>query len=123
MLDREETIKKTLGSKYNMAPEVIFNKPYNSKADIWSATVVIFTLLTGGILPYDGKDVTEIGKNIKIKNIDKILKSRKFSNLSKEAKDFIRLGLQFEPTSRGDAKQMINHQWLTEIEWPQNIKD
>lgn len=92
-----------------MAPEVICNKPYNSKADIWSATIVVFTLLSGGILPYDGKDIMEIGKNIKIKNIDKILKCRKFSNLSKEAKDFIRLGLQFDPSTRGNAKQMLNH--------------
>jgi len=42
--------------------------------------------------------------------IDQIL--RQHPDLSKQAKDFISLGLQFDEEKRGDAKKMLDHPWL-----------
>lgn len=42
-----------------MAPEVIANQPYNYKADIWSAGVTFYELLTGSY-PFSGVNKSEI---------------------------------------------------------------
>ena len=40
-------MKETLGTPIYMAPEVIGRKSYDSKVDVWSATVIVFIMLTG----------------------------------------------------------------------------
>lgn len=44
-----------MGSRYFVAPEVFEGKGYDSKVDIWSATIVILSLFMGKI-PYVGND-------------------------------------------------------------------
>jgi serine/threonine protein kinase len=46
-----------------VAPEILNKKPYDLKVDVWSATVVIFVLLTGK-MPYNGKDFPQMKKLI-----------------------------------------------------------
>ena len=43
----EEEIFTNCGTPLNMAPEIMNNRPYNYKADLWSIGVQIFLLLTG----------------------------------------------------------------------------
>jgi serine/threonine protein kinase len=38
---------KRMGSKYNIAPEIFMNIPYDFKIDVWSATIIVFVLLCG----------------------------------------------------------------------------
>ena len=45
-----------------MAPEIILNKNYNEKVDIWSIGVITYMLLTGRN-PFPGKDKNEV-KNL-----------------------------------------------------------
>ena len=53
-----------LGTPATMAPEIINNKPYNSKADLWSVGVLIYQLHFNS-LPYDGVNEKEIYEKIK----------------------------------------------------------
>ena len=63
----EEDITQTkLGTPATMAPEILMNKKYNIKADLWSLGVIIFQLLYKK-LPYKAKNEREL--------LDAILKS------------------------------------------------
>lgn len=44
---KNKELRETLGTPIYMAPEVIMKKNYDSKVDVWSATVIIFIMLTG----------------------------------------------------------------------------
>lgn len=45
--DPEKGLELVLGSPLYMAPEIILNKTYNEKVDIWSIGVISYMLLTG----------------------------------------------------------------------------
>ena len=54
----EEKIRKGMkGTPYYMAPEVIRNKPYDAKADVWSLGVLYYNLKTGGKYPHLQEDL------------------------------------------------------------------
>jgi serine/threonine protein kinase len=42
-----------------MAPEIVFNKPYDYKIDVWSLGVLLYELLHGSA-PFKGKSFPEI---------------------------------------------------------------
>jgi len=52
-LDTDGKLTKKLGSRYYVAPEILFKNGYGSKVDVWSTTMVILGLLVGE-LPYKG---------------------------------------------------------------------
>jgi NIMA (never in mitosis gene a)-related kinase 1/4/5 len=43
----EQEMHTYCGTPLNMAPEIMNNRPYTYKADIWSIGVLIFLMLTG----------------------------------------------------------------------------
>lgn len=88
-------MKKSLGSRYYMAPELLDHQNYSDKVDVWAATVVAYILLFGD-MPFYGKTGEEIFQAIKYKDLEKTLKSDKFSKISKQGKDFIRKGMEVQ---------------------------
>ncbi|KAK3012230.1 hypothetical protein RJ639_012239 [Escallonia herrerae] len=51
------------GSPLYMAPEIIQNKKYDSKADLWSAGAILFQMVTGRP-PFDGNSQLQLFQNI-----------------------------------------------------------
>ncbi len=66
-----------VGTTYYMSPEIMLNKEYGNKVDIWSVGVVFYELLTNS-LPFKGYDAEEIKKKVTScdYNIDLIPKDR-----------------------------------------------
>ena len=48
-----------LGSPLYMAPEVLLEQVYTSKADIWSLGVVLFEMLFG-FCPYESNNISNL---------------------------------------------------------------
>ena len=94
-----------------MAPELLDGKEYDETIDIWSATVVIYILLSM-TLPFDGKDDQEVSHNIK--KADVKFKKAQWYNVSGNAKNFIMMGLRHDKFLRPSAQEMLNHPWLND---------
>lgn len=93
-------MKEALGTPIYMAPEVIKKKIYDSKVDVWSATIIVFIMLTGK-QPFGGKNKELMFENIVNQELD--FKDPLFKNLSAHAIDFLHYGLQKDPSKRGTA--------------------
>lgn len=76
-----------LGSTRYVAPEILLKQPYDVKVDVWSATIVIFILLTGK-MPFNGKDFTHMRKLIEKNDFN--WQSEKVAHLCPLAKSFLR---------------------------------
>ncbi|XP_072985246.1 serine/threonine-protein kinase ATG1c [Typha latifolia] len=98
------------GSPLYMAPEVMQNQKYDTKADLWSAGVILFQLVTGKT-PFDGNNQMQLLQNI--------VKSNELSfpvdnNLSHDCIDLCRKLLRRKPVERITIEEFLNHQFLSE---------
>lgn len=103
-------LQTQLGTPNYIAPEIINGKTYNYKCDIWSFGVITYVLLSGH-LPFGGKSRSELFKHIKA-GVFTFTPSFAWSNVSEEAKDFIRHLIVVDPDKRYDYDQIISHEWV-----------
>jgi len=97
------------GSPGYVAPEVLNSMGYDTKADIYSAGVILIVLLTGK-LPFSGRNYHEvISKN---KEGDIVFEESYWKTLSPEAKDLAQKMVIKDPTARISAKNALQHPWL-----------
>jgi len=105
-----EKSSKWVGTPDYAAPEIILKHPYSSyKADVYSAGVVLFSLLTG-VLPFDLKKKCEIlwsGQKPVVSWEEECL-----PNLSKSAKSLLDKMLEADPDLRPDLEAVLSHKWM-----------
>lgn len=89
-MDPNEKLFKGVGSRYYLAPEILKKQVYDDKVDVWSATIVVYILLTGD-MPFPGNTVKEVANMIKEKDLKREFSRMRF--MSKEAKDFLLAGI------------------------------
>ena len=117
--------KGKVGTEEYMAPEVKRGKEYDGeKADIYSAGVLLFTLLKGKI-PFPTSKVFNVGnrtkqlyKYIKEKNEKKFwitLEKTGIDGFSPEFKDLFFKMVAFNPNERPTIEEILNHDWMKEI--------
>ncbi|EHA8592570.1 hypothetical protein COCNU_contig69639897G000010 [Cocos nucifera] len=93
------------GSPYWMAPEVIMNdNGYNLSVDIWSLGCTILEMATSKPPWSQYEGVAAIFKIANSKDIPEIPE-----HLSSEAKSFLKLCLQRDPSARPTAAQLMDH--------------
>ena len=63
-------------------------------------------------LPFYGATANEIHDQIVNKELD--VSSAKWENVSEEAKDFLRRGLEKDPNGRANCEEMLFHKWLVD---------
>ena len=95
-MEKKSVTNTLLGTSVTMAPEILWERPYGFKADIWSIGVVYYQMLFG-TYPFLGQNEKDILK--KIKNTRPNFKG---VNITDEAKDFIERCLTIEPSDRID---------------------
>ncbi|XVF24134.1 hypothetical protein REPUB_Repub13aG0101100 [Reevesia pubescens] len=105
-----QVFSEIAGSLYYLAPEILLNKLYGPKADIWSAGIILYILLSGGMLPFNAGTVKEA--------LDWVLEGQinfdiqPWPQRSDKAKDLVRKMLCSEPSDRLTAKEVLSHPWI-----------
>ena len=106
-----KNLTQELGTIYYIAPEVFMNN-YNEKADIWSCGIILYTMLCGHP-PFCGNKENIIKS--KILHAQLVFPTKEFKNVSKDAIDYIKHLLSYNPDKRPTAEEALNNKWLTTI--------
>ncbi|TVU12902.1 hypothetical protein EJB05_46568 [Eragrostis curvula] len=99
-----------VGSPFYIAPEVL-SGGYNEAADVWSAGVILYILLSG-IPPFWGKTKSKIFECIRSTELR--FPSDPWDRVSESAKELIIGMLRRDPRQRLTAKQVLEHSWMQE---------
>lgn len=103
----ENPLKRTrCGTPAYAAPEVIKEDAYYSKADIWSAGVILFTMVAGAP-PFSGNNVGELFHAVVTQELAMP------NHFSMELKDLLRHVLDKNSEERYAINEIISHPWLS----------
>ncbi|KAL5806373.1 hypothetical protein ACOSQ3_029268 [Xanthoceras sorbifolium] len=103
-----DTFTDVVGSPYYVAPEVL-RKHYGPEADVWSAGVIIYILLSG-VPPFWAESEDEIFQEVLQGDLD--FSSDPWPNISESAKDLVRKMLVRDPKKRLSAHEVLCHPWV-----------
>lgn len=92
-----------VGSPFYIAPEVL-SGGYNEAADVWSAGVILYILLSG-MPPFWGKTKSRIFEAVRAADLK--FPSDPWDHISESAKDLIRKMLCTDPSQRFSAQQVL----------------
>jgi calcium-dependent protein kinase len=107
-----------VGTPYYLAPENLSHK-YCFTSDVWGLGVMAYNLLCGK-MPFNDKQnplkpsMSRLWNSILFGTPD--MSCGKWTNISEDAKDFIRLCLEKDPKARPSAKDCLTHPWLTKTD-------
>ncbi|KAF0926739.1 hypothetical protein E2562_027169 [Oryza meyeriana var. granulata] len=105
-----EQFKDLVGSAYYVAPEVL-KRRYGAEADIWSAGVILYILLSG-VPPFWAENEDGIFDAVLQGHID--FSSEPWPSISSGAKDLVKRMLRQDPKERLTAAEILNHPWIRE---------
>ncbi|XVF50755.1 hypothetical protein PTKIN_Ptkin04bG0128700 [Pterospermum kingtungense] len=98
----------TVGSPFYIAPEVLTGG-YNQAADVWSAGVILYILLSG-TPPFWGKTKSRIFDAVRAADLQ--FPSHPWDRISDSAKNLVRRMLNTDPFQRLTALQVLDHLWM-----------
>ncbi|GJR66401.1 protein kinase, ATP binding site-containing protein [Tanacetum coccineum] len=102
-----QSLHGTVGSPFYIAPEVLAGG-YNQAADVWSAGVILYILLSGKP-PFWGKTKSRIFDAVRAASLR--FQSDPWNGISDSAKELIRGMLHTDPSIRLTAQQVLDHVW------------
>ena len=109
VLDGENNMKKTVGTTFYMAPEVIQGN-YNEKCDIWACGIILYIMLCGKP-PFYSENEEELKK--KICSMKYHFDYPEFKKVSQDAINLIKKIL-VAPDKRLSAAEVLAEPWLKE---------
>ncbi|XP_071709665.1 calcium-dependent protein kinase 1-like [Rutidosis leptorrhynchoides] len=103
-----ESFHDVVGSPYYVAPEIL-KKNYGPEADVWSAGVIVYILLSG-VPPFWAETETGIFDQVLHGDLD--FSSDPWPSISDSAKDLVRRMLVRDPKKRLTAHEVLCHPWV-----------
>ncbi|KAL7184983.1 hypothetical protein ACSBR2_027011 [Camellia fascicularis] len=103
-----EQFNDLVGSPYYVAPEVL-RKHYGPEADVWSAGVIVYILLSG-VPPFWAETEKGIFEEVLHGELDFSLDP--WPNISESAKDLVKRMLVRDPRRRLTAHEVLCHPWV-----------
>ncbi|CAI5471983.1 unnamed protein product [Closterium sp. Yama58-4] len=107
-LEQAGPCSEVAGTPEYMAPEVL-DAVYGVEADIWSAGVVLYVILSG-VPPFWASTNRTLEEAIRRKKVD--FKYFKWAGVSDDVKELIMRMLKKNPRSRITAEQVLSHPWV-----------
>uniref|UniRef100_A0A6N2M4P2 Protein kinase domain-containing protein n=1 Tax=Salix viminalis TaxID=40686 RepID=A0A6N2M4P2_SALVM len=101
-----QSLRGAVGSPAYVAPEVLAGE-YSEKVDIWSAGVLLHTLLVG-VLPFLGDSLDAVFEAIKNVNLTREL----WESVSQPARELVALMLTRDVSARLTADEILGHPWI-----------
>ena len=98
-----QSLRGAVGSPAYVAPEVLAGD-YSEKVDIWSAGVLLHTLLVG-VLPFQGDSLDAVFEAIKKVNLD--FKSELWESVSQPARELVAHMLTRDVSARLTADEIL----------------
>ncbi|CAI5485469.1 unnamed protein product [Closterium sp. Naga37s-1] len=108
VLEEGAMCREMAGTPEYMAPEVL-DECYNYEADVWSAGVSLYVMLSG-VPPFWESSNRTLEEAIKKKKV--VFKYWKWATVSEEAKDLITRMLEKDPLDRITAREVLAHPWI-----------
>ena len=110
MLGPGEKCDEPFGTFSYVAPEVLQEKPYDFKVDLFAIGIITY-LLVAGFLPFDDEDSEkEIARQTVYDPTP--FPKKIWDNISQEAKMFVDNLLSKDPEKRMNLQEVLQHKWL-----------
>ncbi|GJQ09871.1 hypothetical protein GpartN1_g1662.t1 [Galdieria partita] len=109
MASPASTFRTICGSPSYVAPEILYQKPYTYKVDVWSLGVIIYILLAG-YAPFEAKDEKELFRRIKHDPVR--MEGKEWDAVSSDAKHFVASLLEKDPRKRPSCEECLEHPWI-----------
>ncbi|CAN0891647.1 Calcium-dependent protein kinase 17 [Linum grandiflorum] len=103
-----QSLHGTVGSPFYIAPEVL-SGGYNQTADVWSAGVILYILLSG-MPPFWGKTKSQIFDAVRAADLR--FPSNLWDRVTTSAKELVQGMLRVDPLQRLTAQQVLEHSWM-----------
>ena len=112
-----------VGTPYYLSPEIILNKPYDAKSDIWALGVLLYELLTFK-MPFIAQSLPKL--SIKINKGEYAAPSSKYSS---EIRDLLKKCLTLKPEERPSIDEILKmpliknriNNLLNEVQFDQDL--
>ena len=120
MLGPGEKCDDPFGTFSYVAPEVLQEKPYDFKVDLFAIGIITY-LLVAGFLPFDDeKSENEIANQTVYKPTP--YPKKIWNKISNEAKMFVDNLLSKDPERRMNLQEVLQHKWLSKFSMNNNDK-
>ena len=110
-----QTANEPIGTNGYISPEIYLHKEYSFKTDIWSLGIILYLLITQGILPFDHEDMDNkvIGK--KVIYLHQEYPDEYFGKCSKSLINLLDKMLEKNYEKRIDINDLLKDSWFNII--------
>ena len=110
-----QTANEPIGTNGYISPEIYLHKEYSFKTDIWSLGIILYLLITQGILPFDHENMDNkvIGK--KVIYLQQEYPEEYFGKCSKSLINLLDKMLEKNYEKRIDINSLLKDSWFNII--------
>lgn len=106
--DYNKVMDTICGSPLFMAPEIVLNKPYSIKSDIWSLGIILYQMMYQNHPYGEVKNIIQLVNNYNVKT--KILYPKK--NYSEDLINLVKNMLIYDADQRLSWEKLFSHEWF-----------